>query len=82
MHDAGIVTRHPETLFEIEIPYDMLGKLEHVIGERQEIRIVDTRYAADVTLALAARTAALEDVREVLGGILQRNPSTIAAEES
>jgi uncharacterized YigZ family protein len=78
MEDAGVVTRHPETTFELEIPYDVHGKLEHAIGEHPALRILDTDYAATVTLHLAARSASLDDVRQLLGGLLQRDPSTIA----
>lgn len=80
LDDAGVVTRHPETTFSLEIPYDALGKLEHVIEESDVVRIVDTDYEAEVTLHLAARSASLNDVRNLLGGLLHREPDSIAAE--
>jgi uncharacterized YigZ family protein len=79
--DAGIVVRHPETYFDLEIPYEMLGKLEHAIEERRGIRVQTTDYGAAVTLHLAAWSESLDDVRRLLGGLLNRDPTSIAEQE-
>ncbi|MBH23560.1 MAG: YigZ family protein [Myxococcales bacterium] len=77
LEDAGIVTRYPETTFALEVPYDQLAKLEHTLRGLDTVRVAETDYAAAVTLHLAVRSVALGEVRELLGGLLQRDPTTI-----
>ncbi|MEO1266495.1 MAG: YigZ family protein [Myxococcota bacterium] len=77
LNEAGITTRHPETTFPLDIPYDQLAKLEHTLRSIASVRIVDTQYAVAVTLHLAVRTADLDAVRHQLATLLQRDPSTL-----
>lgn len=72
LEEAGIVTRHPETEFVLTVPYTFVAQIEHVVGERRDVRVVDTEYAAEVAFRLAVRTLALAEVRERLAGMLQR----------
>ncbi len=77
LHRAGMVTIHPEVNFSLELPYDRLGKIQHVIEEQESIRVVQTEYTAGVTLHLAVRSAALAEVRALLGAHLQCSPESI-----
>ena len=79
LQDAKILTVHPEEEFPLEVPYDMLGKLKYVMEREEAIRVVGTEYAAGVTLHLAVRRAKIAEVRELLGGVLQRSPTEIGA---
>ncbi len=77
LENAGIITIHPEVTFPLELPYDMLGKIQHVIKDVESIRVTHTEYAEGVALHLAVRTASLHEVRTLLSGHLQRSPESI-----
>jgi uncharacterized YigZ family protein len=81
LDDADVVTRHPETVFDVTVPYNFVGQIEHLVEELESARIVETEYAADVTFELAVWTRELEDVREHLAGLLQRPVSDVGPEE-
>ncbi len=76
---AGVVTRYPELAFALTVPYSTVDTLQHVLEkELPDVRVLDTAYAADVTLTLSVRVIDLEEVRARLGALLQRSPDTIA----
>jgi uncharacterized YigZ family protein len=79
LEDAGTVTRYPEVRFEVSVPYNFVGKLEHFIDEDEAIRVVETDYAADVRFAVAVREIALDAVRARLSGLLQRPVESIGS---
>ena len=70
LDEAGTVIRHPETTFELTVPYNIVAKLEHFIGEMDGGRVVETEYGAEVSMHLAVRTLELDEVREKLAGLL------------
>ena len=81
LEDAGVVTRHPETRFELTVPYNFVGKIEHFVDEHDAVRIEDTDYAAEVCFLLAVRTLKLEEVTEALAGLLQRPVEEVGPHE-
>lgn len=77
LEEAGIVERWPEVVRTLAVPYPMLDRVTHLLGPLEEVRVVDTVYAAEPTLHLAVRKQAVDDVRQRLGGLLQRHPEEL-----
>lgn len=71
LEEAGVETRHPETSFDLQVPYRLVDKIEYMVEQDEAIRVVETDYAADVTFRLAVRTLQLDRVRERLAGLLE-----------
>ena len=74
---AGRRTVHPEAHHQLTLPYGLVDSLHHLVDHDETLRIVDTRYAAEVTVALAVRRAGLDAARERLGTLLQRHPDGV-----
>ncbi|MGM0555412.1 MAG: IMPACT family protein [Myxococcota bacterium] len=81
LEDSEIVTRHPETVFDLTVPYSFVDQIEHLIDELDAARVIDTEYAAEVSFQLAVRTLSLEEVRRRLATMLQRPIDDIGPEQ-
>lgn len=74
---AGAHTRYPEVELELCVPYRMLDPFHHLLGQLEGARTLEVDYTDEVTLSLAVRKIALEQVRQRLGALLQRDPSSL-----
>lgn len=77
LDSAGLKTVYPEVELEFSVPYNMLDKLQHSLASEPAVRIADTIYAADITLTLAVRAVDEQEIRNLLGGLLQRDPGEL-----
>ncbi len=74
--EAGITTRHPERRLHLNVPYERLDEVEHLVDSSDCARTLDTEYTDDVALTLAIYSRDVEDFCERLGGTLQRSPES------
>ncbi len=77
MDAAGVVERWPEVVRELPVSYAMHDRVVYLLGQLDTVRIERTVYAAEPTLVLAVRKAALVDVRQRLSGLLQCDPDSV-----
>lgn len=77
LDDAGLKTVYPEVELEFSAPYNRVDKLQHTLASQPAARIVDTEYAANVTFTLAVRAVDEQEIRELLAGLLQRDPGEL-----
>ncbi len=68
---AGVVERFPSVEVSLTVPYAMHGKVEHVLEQFEGVRVLDTDFAAHVTLHLSVYRRDLGQVSERLAGLLQ-----------
>lgn len=78
LDDAGIVTVHPEHIFELVVPYSVVDTLQHRMESMEGLRLIDTNYEAEVTFELAAQWPRLDAIRSEFAEILQVSPDQIA----
>lgn len=76
LREAGIVVRYPETELDVTVPYDTVGKVEHLLGQLDGARVEETDYAADVTFRLAVRCIDYDDICQRLGALLNQDPES------
>lgn len=79
MLTAGIVTQHPELMLRLPLGYEQLATVNHVLGQLEGVRTLETSYAEQVVLTLGVRKLAVEEVRGRLGVVLQCHPEDVGA---
>ncbi len=77
LEDAGTLEVYPEVEIAFNVQYKMVDKLQHTLGARESVRIIDTDYAADVSFKLAVRAVDEKEVRALLAGLLERPPDEL-----
>lgn len=78
---AGVIERFPEERLTLSIPYTFHGKVEHFFDEFDAARTLDTDFAENVTLHLAVRCIALDELRQRLAALLQQEPAALFEED-
>lgn len=72
---AGRTEVYPETEIQVQVSYDVLDRVEHLVESTDMARPVGAEYTDDVELTIAVRQRDLDVFREKLGGILRRDLS-------
>ena len=73
---AGISTVYPSVRVPVTVPYDQVGRLEHLLKDFEGVTVSDKQYAADVTFHLDVWRIRLNALQQALGALLQRDPAT------
>ena len=76
---AGVLEVWPEVQLDVELGYDMVARLDHLLADLEGVRVAEREFAEAVRYELVVRCVRLDAVRARLAELLQRAPESFDA---